>query len=418
MPKKINRIKKIYNNTEIEPADSPVEAKGTTHDRVEVLPPGSIPTEEPAGLPGNDEISSSSVSDSTIPLSSSPDSLVNPKKEVPVEDPLDDVRLSLIADETLEAEKKSKKWWRRNSKKSRKDTIVKTEGNFESLTDFPTGNNTSLDVVDERIQDENQRKEPLQEFDELIDMLVTEIDEKAEGAGTPSVDLPSEPEVSIDMDDLKKQVFQPRAAGEEPEISSEVRSVIMEDGEEIFVEVQSARQDTLTERVAAVENALKPYRRYIYFTIAFLGIVIAAGASLLLFNIYNQFQPPEPVEEVSLPFPTSMSLPGGLNFALGKGTLTDGEWNPRGPEWLEGTEVCRWVAIPWSRQLEAVIRTLNPNDPIELVMSNNDKLVYKVYSVRQMNNEELQKVDTNSPCLLLVLAEADSEKRWVLTALP
>jgi len=35
-----------------------------------------------------------------------------------------------------------------------------------------------------------------------------------------------------------------------------------------------------------------------------------------------------------------------------------------------------------------------------------------------MNNEELQKVDTNSPCLLLVLAEADSEKRWVLTALP
>src|SRR3990172_1835993 len=230
--------------------------------------------------------------------------------------------------------------------------------------------------------------------------MVTEIDEKAEGAGTPSVDLPSEPDVSIDIDDLKKQVFQPRAAGEEPGISSEVRSVIMEDGEEIFVEVQSARQDTLTERVAAVENALKPYRRYIYFTIAFLGIVIAAGASLLLFNIYNQFQPPEPVEEVSLPFPTLMSLPGGLNFALGKGTLTDGEWNPRGPEWLEGTEVCRWVAIPWSRQLEAVIRTLNPDDPIDLVMSNNDKLVYKVYSIRQMSNEEFQKVDTNSPCLL------------------
>ena len=99
-------------------------------------------------------------------------------------------------------------------------------------------------------------------------------------------------------------------------------------------------------------------------------------------------------------------------------SLQDGEWNPRGPEWLQGTEVCRWVAIPWSRQLEAVIRTLNPDDQIELAMSNNDRLVYRVDSVNELSNEELQAVPTDSPCLLLLLAKADTETRWVLTALP
>jgi hypothetical protein len=65
-----------------------------------------------------------------------------------------------------------------------------------------------------------------------------------------------------------------------------------------------------------------------------------------------------------------------------------------------------------------VLRTLNPDDPIQLVMSNNDKLVYGVYSVYEMTPEEIQKLDANSPCLLLILTGAESEKRWVLTALP
>jgi hypothetical protein len=30
----------------------------------------------------------------------------------------------------------------------------------------------------------------------------------------------------------------------------------------------------------------------------------------------------------------------------------------------------------------------------------------------------MQEFDSDSPCLLLVLAEADSDKRWVVTAIP
>ncbi len=148
---------------------------------------------------------------------------------------------------------------------------------------------------------------------------------------------------------------------------------------------------------------------------------MAAVAAFLIYNAYQrsvvQARPTEIPSD--LPFPTTVGLPGGWQFALGKGALTsEGSWNPSGAEWLQGTEVCRWVALPYSRQLEAVIRTLNANDPIELGMSNNDKLTYNVYSVRQMTPAELLKTDSNKPCLLVVLAEPNAEKRWVLTALP
>jgi hypothetical protein len=51
-------------------------------------------------------------------------------------------------------------------------------------------------------------------------------------------------------------------------------------------------------------------------------------------------------------------------------------------------------------------------------MSNNDRLTYYVYTVREVSVDELQELDTDTPCLHLVLAKADAETRWVLTAMP
>jgi hypothetical protein len=222
-----------------------------------------------------------------------------------------------------------------------------------------------------------------------------------------------------DLEELKKQAFQPRPVPLQDE--TEVRSIALEGDEEVFVEVDSKPQDQLEDRLSAMENALKPYRRYINFGLAFLGLVMAVIAALVLFNVYQKTvaasAPEQPVS--NLPYPISVSLPGGWMFNLGKGSLTArGSWDPQQAEWLQGTEVCRWVSLPWSKQLEAVLRTLNPDDPIELGMSNNDKLVYKVYSIKQMSPDEMQKLDSNTPCLLVVLTEPDAEKRWVLTALP
>jgi len=195
--------------------------------------------------------------------------------------------------------------------------------------------------------------------------------------------------------------------------------VALDGGEEVFVEVEIQKTDPVDDRLKSLENALRPYKRYIYFGIAFIGIVVILATSALLYDAYQRSLPPEPIKEAeALPYPVVMNMPGGLSFNLGRGTLEKGRWDPRRPEWLEGTEICRWVAIPYSRQLEAVVRTLTQDDQLELVMSNNDRWAYQVYSITQMTIEDMQKTSSNKPCLLLVLADVNTDTRWVVTAYP
>jgi hypothetical protein len=334
----------------------------------------------------------------------------------PEEDLLEDVRRSLLIEEEAKQQEKKPKWWKRIVKGGRKEKEAPPESQpvIEEI-DMPD----SFVPVQEEAAEE--RDEYAEKIDELIDMLEPELVETALTPPVSEVQTQEQEEEKVvaDVEELKKQVFAPRPAEDKEETVTDVRSVTLEGGEEVFVEVEARPENLVEERVKAVENVFRPYRRYLYFGAAFLGLVVVAITSIILFDAYKRSLPPEPTREApALPYPTSMSLPGGLNFNLGRGALQNGKWNPRGPEWLEGTEVCRWVAIPWSRQLEAVTRTLTQEDQITLVMSNSDQVVYDVYSITQMSLEEMQELDSNSPCLLLVLAQSDSDKRWVVTAIP
>ena len=349
----------------------------------------------------------------TVELSSEEQISSATENEAASDDLLEDVRRSLIEEEETDKHKKEAKWWRRIG---RKQKSVEPEPSPPIVEiDLPA---TSLQA--DLLQDQTQSPESEKyedEINDLIDMLEAESPESdAEpSAVAADAEILPEPEPEIDFEQLKEQAFRPRTADD---VESDVRSIALEGGEEVFVEVESRPADTFKERREALENALKPYRSFIYVTLAVFGVFLAVILSFLIFNAYQQSQP-QPVKEVSnLPYPVAVSLPGGWSFNLGRGTLQAGKWEPSGAEWLEGTEVCRWVSLPWSRQLEAVLRTLNPNDPIELVMSNNDKLIYGVYSIDEMTIEEIQKVDSNSPCLLLILTGADLETRWVLNAKP
>jgi hypothetical protein len=321
----------------------------------------------------------------------------------------------LIEEDTDKTEKESK-WWRRFGRKSKRTEPEASTTNLE--IDLPTTLAQSELVQDQT--PETQPEEYADEIDELIDMLEAENQATAAEPATdaPHPEAPPAPEPEVDFEQLKEQAFRPRPLDVEADSATDVRSIALEDGEEVFVEVQAQAPDQFEERVKSIENALKPYRRYLYLTLAFLGIVMAVIASLLIFNVYQRSRPVPVREAPNLPYPTGVSLPGGWSFQLGRGALENGRWEPAGAEWLEGTEICRWVSLPWSRQLEAVIRTLNPDDPIELTMSNNDELVYSVYSVQEMTPEEIQQLDSNTPCLLIILTQSGSEARWVLTALP
>lgn len=387
--------KKIFEGAEIVPAE--VNARSTEAARAD--------TEHDAPIPDLNEANTQE----TLVHAESP--VTEEPTDQAADDILDDVRRSLIEGEAHEKEEQPK-WWRRFGKGSRKSAADTEKPKVVEEVELPL-----LDAMepDEQTEPEDQYQD---EIDQLINLLDT--DETVPERPVPVVEeIPAEPEKVIDIEELKKQAFQHRPSENDAESLSEVRAIALEDGEEVFVEVQSTQQDPLEERLNALENALKPYRRHINFTFAFLGLVMAVIAAALLYNAYKGSLPEQPVVEVSnLPFPTSVSLPGGWIFNLGRGSLVDGNWNPKGAEWLQGTEVCRWVALPWSRQLEAVIRTLKTDDPIELGMSNSDKLVYNVYSVRRMSVDEMRELDDNSPCLLILLAENDSQERWVLTALP
>jgi chemotaxis protein histidine kinase CheA len=447
---KKKRIKKIFENAPIEaadvnnkstepvPADAPSEETSPDTNPQEEVIETSVGNEESVREnalvleEANAEITEAgpaeeqnetAASDESLPEvmeasvdseeSSSEDSL-NAEAAEPesTDDLLDDVRRSLIEAEGDKDQKESK-WWQRIGRKAKKVEPQEPQAPLEiDLPPLPA----SLEPVEEQPL-ESESEAEADQIDDLIDLLAAErAIVPVESTAAPEVEVPSEPEV--DFEELKKQAFRQPAEGEEAEPLTDVRSMALEGGEEVLVEVDRKAPDPWEERFSAFENALKPYRLYINIALAMLGVVMAVVAALIIFRVY-QGSRPAPVQEVSnLPYPSGVSLPGGWSFKLGKGTLQDGKWEPNGAEWLQGTEICRWVSLPWSRQLEAVVRTLNPKDPIELVMSNNDKLVYQVYSVRQLTPEELQSLDSNSPCLLIILTQPDAEKRWVLTAVP
>ena len=51
-------------------------------------------------------------------------------------------------------------------------------------------------------------------------------------------------------------------------------------------------------------------------------------------------------------------------YVLGIGTIQDGKWEPLRAEWLEGTEISRWIALPQRIVLETPVEPLNSGDQI------------------------------------------------------
>jgi len=339
--------------------------------------------------------------------------------DISADDLLDDVRKSLVEDEKQNPKDAKSSWWGRSSKKQAKEPEVEElKMDFDAIPEPP--------VVDKEEADEY-----VDQIDELIDILEEETSlpvksAPAEVKEKPEPELAPEPEPpavsespSVPVEELKKRVFSARETDVQDDVS-EVRSVALGDAEDVFVEVEAKPVDARQERAQSFENALRPYRQYINFAVAFLAFVVVALVAMVMYGVYQRNRPAQAAAtfDPNLPYPKALVLPGGIQFNLGRGVITDGKWNPKGAEWLQGTEICRWVAIPWSAQLEAVVGTFTQTDTIDLIMSNNDKLTYTVNSRREMTLEEMQVLDQNSPCLLLVLAKQDSEKRWVVTALP
>jgi hypothetical protein len=155
-----------------------------------------------------------------------------------------------------------------------------------------------------------------------------------------------------------------------------------------------------------------------------LGALFALGLSILLIVLVTS-RPSHPVVSTpdvylysSGPIPSSVILPDSQAFELGVGTLTNGFWTPQSAEWLAGTEVPRWLALPWNRSLESAFLAFEVNVPIQLQMSNGDILVYRFQSVQELSTEEIGTFHANTADLLIVLSKPNASTRLVIIATP
>ena len=76
------------------------------------------------------------------------------------------------------------------------------------------------------------------------------------------------------------------------------------------------------------------------------------------------------------------------------------------------------VALPWSLQTEAVIKTFQVGDGVELYLSNNETLKYRVYSIEQVAVSNTQIYSDKEPSLAIILYQGNSATRWVIICKP
>jgi hypothetical protein len=165
------------------------------------------------------------------------------------------------------------------------------------------------------------------------------------------------------------------------------------------------------------EKELKPLEKVLLgVTAILLTVVVFLGVSYFANNSVAASVPTStPDAKAQVPF--NVEFPGGWTFNLVKGRVENGKWEPKGAEWLQGTEFCRWIALPWSLQLEAVVGTLRPEDDIMMALNNGDSVIYKIKNIQEVPVDSVGQLGENRPCLLIILSKADSEKRWVITAI-
>ena len=154
----------------------------------------------------------------------------------------------------------------------------------------------------------------------------------------------------------------------------------------------------------------------------FLGTLIVLGVTILLIVFFSTQSPHNPgltsvvYQDPSVPIPILAIFPDGQSFNLGVGNIENGSWTPKSAEWLAGSEVPRWLSLPWNKKLETTVRAYKIDETIQLKMSNNDVLAYRFQSVQEISAQEMATFHANTTDLLIILSKPNTSKRLVILA--
>jgi hypothetical protein len=176
-------------------------------------------------------------------------------------------------------------------------------------------------------------------------------------------------------------------------------------------------------------QTLSTAEKLLMFLSVIISITVLVAISMVAFewnlNRDRNATPPETLEVMSDMeiYPTGLQLPGGWFFFLKQGQIEQsgsiGKWEPEGAEWLAGTTIRRVVAIPWSKQAEAVALSLENGDEIRLFLNNNEANSFYVEEIKTVEYDNVRDtmIDTQ-PSLAVILYRDDKADRLVIIARP
>jgi len=347
------------------------------------------------------------------------------KPELSKEDLLADIRQSLVAEEEVAEPKGFFGRIRNRLKKSSQSKEKETETPAQLDTLLETQEDLQKLVIEpkQRKREPSKNKEEEKAIQEFFSDLEALADIEVEDYVPPVPETQAVLPVEAHEDEKVQLHKLPVKSKVEEEVDFDaVRETALQEYDETKIEVEE-RKPALQEEVRQTIRELKPFERFLLIGAGVLTVLVLLSSGVYL--IANSISIPTPtptavVDIADIVHPTRLTLPGGWEFSLGQGEVVEGEWSPQRAEWLVGTEISRWVALPWSLQLEAVLRTLKPEDQLEITMSNFDVLVFNVYSIRELSMEQLLASDPMTPSLLVVLYndEETDGTYWVVEARP
>ena len=330
-----------------------------------------------------------------------------------VYDVFDDIRGSLAEDDDQDEQPsgRKKKGFLKSlkGKRSKKSAEEKDDDDASDEADEPAEEPADGDAeLEERLAEEYlaEAEALMDEADELLDdeLLLAELEEAEAEAESEAEEAEPAPRLSETLETD----------------ADHIRDIALEDYTDEELEKVDDRKKAVKEFFQAPTTRM---RKSEWIVIAFIGLLVGGFIFWLGIQANGGLRPEaEPLPTFTpnpdIPTPTMVELPGGWKFPLGKGSLDeDGQWNPSGAEWLQGTEICKWVALPSSTQLEAVIRTLEAGDEVKVTMSNYDVLTYHVYSRQQVTAVQSEELNLDTPSLLVILfSKEEADSKWVLTS--
>ena len=105
---------------------------------------------------------------------------------------------------------------------------------------------------------------------------------------------------------------------------------------------------------------------------------------------------------------------GGVAFELTRSKLENGEWNPVLAEWLDGTEMRRVVAVPFSQQVGQAVVRLKYGDILRLRLSSSEVVEYSLVDITRIKRHQIEVLSSLSPSLAIILHSERASERYVL----